>query len=302
MLQLRFINDSKPPMWLVAPEYTFGSSHDNDCTLTQNSVAAQHAKIVVSGDEITLHRVADDVVITHNGSTLAQSAVLSAGDTLCLGEATIEVADPKTEKRQREVSAAEFTTIRPALTDTPEITGSLWFLRPLNTTLTSTDRYELTGVLLLGRSKECDICIPASHLSRKHARFSAQGGSVKVEDLKSSNGTFVNGSRVEKTELKHGDEVGFDTLKFRVESAEQTDDATTLRPALDETQIRQAVSNTQVRKASPTSAQRKAPPVRPKTPSAQQEEEGDSFESLKLIAGAAVVVGAVAGLVWFLLT
>jgi pSer/pThr/pTyr-binding forkhead associated (FHA) protein len=53
-------------------------------------------------------------------------------------------------------------------------------------------------------------------LSRKHARLIPTEGGVIVEDLGSTNGSFVNGERVQRAVAKPGDEIGFDTLRFRL--------------------------------------------------------------------------------------
>jgi len=64
------------------------------------------------------------------------------------------------------------------------------------------------GELTLGRVKDADILIPSRGLSRRHARFFVEAGVLKVEDLESRNGTFVNGVRVQGTiELRPGDTV-----------------------------------------------------------------------------------------------
>jgi len=44
-------------------------------------------------------------------------------------------------------------------------------------------------------------------LSRRHCIFSREGSAILVEDLGSTNGTFVNGKRVERAELNPGDTV-----------------------------------------------------------------------------------------------
>lgn len=71
------------------------------------------------------------------------------------------------------------------------------------------------GELLLGRVG-CDITLNSAHASRKHAKLSLVGGTLRVEDLGSSNGTFVNDERIESRDLKPGDEVRFDTEAFIV--------------------------------------------------------------------------------------
>src|SRR5688572_6016853 len=52
--------------------------------------------------------------------------------------------------------------------------------------------------LVVGRDPLADVAIPETGLSRRHARFSLEGGEIIVEDLGSTNGTRVGGQRVER--------------------------------------------------------------------------------------------------------
>jgi pSer/pThr/pTyr-binding forkhead associated (FHA) protein len=58
--------------------------------------------------------------------------------------------------------------------------------------------YALTIPATVGRSPDCDIHIDAPGLSRLHARLVPTADGVIVEDLESTNGTFVNGYRVRR--------------------------------------------------------------------------------------------------------
>lgn len=303
MLQLRFTSVSKAPMWLVAPKYTFGSANECDCAIADEGLKPFHAEIRVADESVTLVRCDNDGIITVNGENVDDQRVLAPKDTVHLGSAVIEVVDPKTEPVAKRMGfdPSEKTNLRPALSMPSDTQLPTWHLRPLNTTLADSNGFELKGSMLLGRSKECDICIPASHLSRKHAKFTVTATGLHVEDLGSSNGTFINGKRIDRVALHHGDEVSFDTLRFRVERQQETEDVTTLRPALDETQIRKAVSHDQVQAA----ANRKAPPVRPKGPTSPKNtstSEDSVADTIKLLASAFLIVGVVAGLAWFFLT
>ena len=74
-------------------------------------------------------------------------------------------------------------------------------------------RYELEiGVddVTIGRSTDCHWVISSGAVSRRHARIKRQGGVITVEDLGSSNGTFVNGERLSGPKTLHDQ----DAIKF----------------------------------------------------------------------------------------
>jgi len=66
------------------------------------------------------------------------------------------------------------------------------------------------GENVVGRGREAQVRIPASEVSRRHARIVVATASTTVEDLESRNGTFVRGRPVHRaTPLADGDEVAF---------------------------------------------------------------------------------------------
>ena len=78
-------------------------------------------------------------------------------------------------------------------------------------------RLALSGAwATLGRDQECDLVLDAEDVSRRHARVGAGDGGHVLEDLGSTNGSFVGGARVERKELASGDLVrlGSVLLKF----------------------------------------------------------------------------------------
>ena len=70
--------------------------------------------------------------------------------------------------------------------------------------------------VVIGRGQATDLLLPNVSVSRKHARLTVEDGAVRVIDLQSSNGTLVNGKRVETWDLSNGDElrIGKFTLVF----------------------------------------------------------------------------------------
>lgn len=63
------------------------------------------------------------------------------------------------------------------------------------------------GVTTAGRSGEVDIFLGDVTVSREHVRFLVDEEGLAMEDLGSTNGTYVNGERRDRTRLEAGDEV-----------------------------------------------------------------------------------------------
>jgi pSer/pThr/pTyr-binding forkhead associated (FHA) protein len=69
-------------------------------------------------------------------------------------------------------------------------------------------------VTVIGRREDCDLIIPLGEVSRKHCRLVKDGDLLKVEDLGSANGTYLNGQRVQESLLAPGDTVQVGPVVF----------------------------------------------------------------------------------------
>lgn len=102
--------------------------------------------------------------------------------------------------------------------------------------------------LVFGREFECDIFIASDHVSRRHAKLEVFEQLVRIVDLGSVNGTYVNGERVTEAELNNGDILSIDKVEFIVLKPDFSlddvpDDKTRVRTAVDinKTQCRSSV-------------------------------------------------------------
>jgi FHA domain len=79
-------------------------------------------------------------------------------------------------------------------------------------------RFDLFGGLSIGRSPQADVRIEDRYASAVHARLYSRGASYYVEDMNSTNGTYLNGAVLEgEAELSDLDEVRIGDTEFRFE-------------------------------------------------------------------------------------
>ena len=92
----------------------------------------------------------------------------------------------------------------------------MWILRAL-----AEGKHEQTfrilpgNVRTIGRAVGADFIVNAALVSRVHCRLTAlPSGELEVKDLESTNGTFVNGQRVEQARLAPGDRIQVGRLEL----------------------------------------------------------------------------------------
>jgi EAL domain-containing protein (putative c-di-GMP-specific phosphodiesterase class I) len=85
----------------------------------------------------------------------------------------------------------------------------------------------------LGRNETADFQIDSRRVSREHATILKEGGRYRIQDLGSTNGTFVNGQRVEKAKLQDGDVLLIADAEFTFFSGKPQGARVTVTEAMD---------------------------------------------------------------------
>lgn len=218
MLKIQFKDKRHPPLWVVEKLYNIGTAPDNQLILSDEAVDPLHARII-SGDDKTF--IKDNNSSTGcfvNGQRVTNKEILP-GDIIRLGNTEIEVLDPATPAA---AEASQATTQWRLVSDSSWLAGQSFAI--------ANDK-----PVVVGRSTQCDIVIPGTHLSRQHAELQVQGKYLRVKDLDSANGTFINEKRVESALAHSGDRLRLDVYTFRLVGPETEEK--------NKTRVRQPIEN-----------------------------------------------------------
>ncbi len=82
----------------------------------------------------------------------------------------------------------------------------------------STEDFALpSGVTVIGRGEDSNLCIPLMIVSRKHCQINIEQNKLSIRNLGSSNGTIVNGKRIEESVINSGDLIQIGPVSFAVQ-------------------------------------------------------------------------------------
>ena len=95
----------------------------------------------------------------------------------------------------------------------------MWILKSAEEATDLTFRILPGNIKTIGRSSGAQFIVDAALVSRLHCRLSAGATELQVDDLDSTNGTFVNGERVQRSSLKEGDRLGVGRVELVISRA-----------------------------------------------------------------------------------
>ncbi len=199
MLKLEFKDRRQPGVWLVESVFTIGSGTRNHLVIDDDSVGEAHAEIRLVDSQLYLKDLGSFKGTFVGGQKVVDNFQLRSGDIIGVGGVELEISDPKTRPTTAGVAKAK----------------SDWSLTAIGGDMQGRT-IMIHGSMTFGRSSNCDIIIDGEYMSRRHAELSLKGGGLRIVDLGSSNGTCVNGKKVNEHQLKPGDKISFDKSVFLV--------------------------------------------------------------------------------------
>lgn len=230
-MKLVFPGGEHPQVLLGPGVNRIGSDPHANIVIDRPGVLPQHCELHVNAHGVTLH-VPPGTSVTVNGRAVDGLIALRPDDSVAFDRvlarlSSIETASPLPR------GAGPFPT--PA-NDDPGATA----VRPVLPKFVLRGvsgqgfgrSYPLVGPTVVGRAPECVLRLDESGLSRQHARLVPTAEGMQVEDLGSTNGTFINGKRIQRGFASPGDEIGFDTLRFRLTSPSQQEPAAPIAPTV----------------------------------------------------------------------
>ncbi len=204
MLKLHFKDNRQPAFWVTERLYCIGSGGENQLIINGDKhVDDLHAKLFVEDNKFLLKDNNSSSGCFINGQRITQKEILP-GDIIKLGNTELIVLDPRSlQDSNTGTDSAPWRLV----SDCSWLPGKT-FIVPVGKTVT------------IGRGDNCDISIPGTHLSRKHAELYIQDNQLFIKDLGSSNGTFLNDKPVINAPAKNGDQLRLDVYTFRLVAPE----------------------------------------------------------------------------------
>jgi len=201
---------------IAAGEMVVGS--DADCALPLSGEGVQPRHAVVQGlpdGSAAIRRGSPGADIMVNGVRQGDEPTpVLHGDKIKIGPHELLVVDPSSAGHTKFFDSSAFEKFTPSSGSKPAaptvVTGGRLVC------LTDGREYQVGAALVIGRDASCDVVVPGNEVSRRHAQIVAtEQGFVLVDT--STNGTFVNGHRVEGSRVLHRADVirvGADEFRF----------------------------------------------------------------------------------------
>ncbi|VAX21024.1 hypothetical protein MNBD_NITROSPINAE04-2222 [hydrothermal vent metagenome] len=184
---------------LTKNEMVIGRSSKVDIVLPEQFVSRRHARVIIKEGKYFMEDLGSKMSVLHKGEKIYRHEMKN-GDEFLIGP--VKLTFQSLAMDQPDIRAQ----------DDPDATIAFSLSRLFQIVVEENGaiiaRNDLSDTpLIIGRTADCDITLAQPVVSRKHAKIYLENGAVFIEDLKANNGTFVNGGKIEKTEVTPSDEI-----------------------------------------------------------------------------------------------
>jgi len=168
-------------------QHFIGRDKDNQIQLNDPTISSRHALLQVQPEGVWIQDLGSSNGTFVNGQCITQATWLNPGDNLQIGPSVqVQVNQPLATPLPQPTAAIHPPAASPPAFHLSVLEG-----------LYQGQTFELyEGSQSIGRDPSNEVVILDESLSRNHARITVQAGQVWIEDLRSTNGTFVNGQRI----------------------------------------------------------------------------------------------------------
>lgn len=203
MIKLQRCDDPSNSIKLNLDSISIGRDASNRLVLDEPEVSDFHAEIIHSGGQLYIVDLLSAAGTFVNGERISGRHMLHAWDKVRLGGNDWEV------------------------NDSSRCHPNEWALYA-QSDLLSRQFFALKPRTVIGRDVSCDIVIESNLLSRRHTELIIEEAAVRVCDLDSRNGSYLNGERISEAYAYPGDILSFDQEQFvlRGPSSPDCDDIT----------------------------------------------------------------------------
>jgi pSer/pThr/pTyr-binding forkhead associated (FHA) protein len=225
-MKLVFPGGEHPQVLLGPGVNRIGSDPHSNIVLNRPGVLPQHCQLHVTPSGVMLD-VPHGTTVSVNGRQVDGLIALRPGDSVAFDRVEARLASMEAAAAVRH-QAGMPGRMPDSANDDPGATAvrpvvPRYVLRGVSGEAFGRT-YPVVGTTAIGRAPECDLRLDEAGMSRMHARLVPTDDGLLLEDLGSTNGSFINGKRVLRGEARVGDEIGFDTMRFRLLSPAQQDE------------------------------------------------------------------------------
>lgn len=212
--QLKFKDDARADFPIIKQNIWFGRNPDCDIVFdsSKQMISRKHAEIrqengqfilqdnqSFNGTFLNKEKISGSVVLKHN-----DEIQLGIGGPILFFQTFAEAQnEEKVFAKTMVVSAGEISDkIKSNEFDNPQLLKTIEFIGK--------------DVLTIGRGNDCDINLDGLQISNQHARLTRTNQGISVEDLGSTNGTYINGKRISRAIISLNDAVQIGSFLIKI--------------------------------------------------------------------------------------